>query len=274
MDELHYVYALTRAGSSATDLGPGVDPRYGVEVLSSGRIAAAASLVGLDQFDLAKIQEGSADVAWLGRVALRHNAIVQQLMAHGPVLPLRLATLFRGEASLLEKLARCEADVAAFLDSLGDRQEWAVKVYLDRPLAERTLLAEGGTVAAHVGESLRDSQTAPADAGRRYFAARRDRLDRAARLQTVVGRELSAVEDRLGRVSPQWRRLRPLSAELTARPESMVWNAALLVSKDQEPPLQAACDQLQDDLTPKGLLVELTGPWPVYHFCEGVGLRS
>jgi hypothetical protein len=296
MDALHYAYALTYANSPPPDLGAGVDPRYGVELLASGRIAAAASVVGLDEFDLAKIQEGSADVAWLGRVALRHNAIVQRLAALGPVLPLRLATLFRGKPSLMEKLARCEADVAAFLDSLGDRLEWAVKVYLDRPLAERTLLAECSTAAARLGESLRDSQAwlpeqtsqieprsptppvserpAHADAGRRYLAARRQQRSRAAQLQTAVGRELSMVEDRLGQVSPKWRRLRPLSAELTARPESMVWNAALLVAKDQEPPLRATCERLRSDLGPKGLLVELTGPWPVYHFCEQVGIGT
>ena len=104
MDELHYVYALTYAGCPPVDFGPGVDPRYGVEILPGGRIAAAASVVGLDQFDLTKIQEGTADVAWLSRVALRHNEIVQRLAEGGPVLPLRLATLFRGEPSLMEKL--------------------------------------------------------------------------------------------------------------------------------------------------------------------------
>jgi hypothetical protein len=300
MDELHYVYALTYADCPAADLGPGVDPRHEVELVPSGRIVAAASVVGLDQFDLSKMQQGSADVAWLSRVALRHNQIVQRLAEAGPVLPLRLATLFRDKTSLVEKLAQCGPQTAAFLDALGDRQEWAVKVYLDRRLArdegrggeeETGRRGERENGRRDEGVALSPSPPLPlppsrfsgppspaphraAGAGLKYLAGRREGLNRAARLQAAVGRELSAVEDHLQRLAPGWRRLRPLSSALTARPETMVWNGALLVSKSQERPLRAACEQLSSDLGPKGLLVELTGPWPVYHFCEGLGITG
>ena len=89
-------------------------------------------------------------------------------------------------------------------------------------------------------------------AGTRYLAGRREEINRAAQLRAAVGRELSVVEDRIQRLTAEWRRLRPLSPELTARPESMVWNGALLVSKSQERPLRAACDQLRSDLCRRG----------------------
>jgi hypothetical protein len=47
----------------------------------------------------------------------------------------------------------------------------------------------------------------------------------------------------------------------------MVWNGAFLLSRATLHSFQAACEQLGIEVAPKGLLVELTGPWPPYHFC-------
>ena len=61
MDEHYCLYALTWADCPMNGIGPGVDPRFPVELVRYGRLAAVASRVGLDQFDLAKLQEGTAD---------------------------------------------------------------------------------------------------------------------------------------------------------------------------------------------------------------------
>ena len=270
MDELYYLYALTRADCPPLDRAKGVDPRYEVEMIRCGRIAGLTSRVGLDDFDLTKMQEGTADLKWLSRIALRHNEIVHQLAEAGPVLPLRLGALFRGKTSLATRLAQCEARVAGFLESLGDRREWAAKIYLDRPRAERALLKDVEPQSHRDTVALGAGEAAGGGVGTSYLTARRERLNRSGQLQSLVRQELLTAEARLGRACPEWRRLRPLSSELTERPESMVWNAAFLVSRADEPRFRAAGDRLRDDLAPNGLLLEVTGPWPVYHFCPAL----
>ena len=79
MDEHYYLYALTWADCPAEGFGPGVDPRFAVELIRYGQLAALTSRVGLDQFDLAKLQEGTADLPWLSKVAVRHNEIIGAL---------------------------------------------------------------------------------------------------------------------------------------------------------------------------------------------------
>src|SRR3972149_4090861 len=130
-NQLYYVYAFTWTDCPLDLLGPGVDARYSVELVPCGQVAAVASLVGLDQFDLNKLQSDSADVDWISRVALRHNEIVAEMARRRPVLPLRMGTLFRSRTSLVTRLDQYQTTISNFLQELGDRQEWAAKIYLD-----------------------------------------------------------------------------------------------------------------------------------------------
>ena len=68
--------ALTWANCPLADFGLGVDPRFAVELVGYGQLAAVTSRVGWDQVDLAKLQEGTVDVQWMSKVAVRHNEII------------------------------------------------------------------------------------------------------------------------------------------------------------------------------------------------------
>ncbi len=268
MNEHYYLYAIAWAGRAVPPLGPGVDARFPVESLPCGQVAALASRVGLDRFDLAKLQEGTADVTWLSDVAVRHNAIVSEAAAAGAVLPLRLGVLFQSRDSMLAKLARHEPRVAEFLRFLGDRREWAVKVYLDQPRAGRGLLPAGPSAEEPPDRSERTKAT-PGQ-GALYLAARRLQRARDGQLQAAVRREVAAVRDSLQGLADAWRQLRPLPQALLDRPEKLVFNGAFLLARPQERPFQTLWGRLQCDLAPKGLLVEATGPWPAYHFCPAL----
>ena len=98
MDDPYYLYALTRAGAvpqaEERRLGPGIDPRYPVALIPYGRLAALVSRVGLDVFDIEKLQEGTAELQWLSQIAVRHHEIIAALARRAAVLPMRLGVLF------------------------------------------------------------------------------------------------------------------------------------------------------------------------------------
>ena len=78
-NEHYYQYAFSQTDCRVRDAGPGVDPRFEIELVCSGPIAAVASRVGLDQFDVEKLQGKTAeDVSWLNQVAVRHNDIIRK----------------------------------------------------------------------------------------------------------------------------------------------------------------------------------------------------
>jgi hypothetical protein len=89
-----------------------------------------------------------------------------------------------------------------------------------------------------------------------------------------VQRELEAMAPRLEELAAGFLRLRPLAAALTHRPEKMVWNGAFLLSASQQRPFRTACEGFRARLAPRGLLLELSGPWPPYHFCPALDALS
>ena len=264
----YYLYAMTWADCPWPDSGPGVDPRFAVELVPCAQLAAVASRVGLDQFDLTKLEDGTADIRQLTEVAVRHNEIVSLVAKDRPVLPARLGTLFQSRPSLAAKLASCEEGVASFLRRLGDRKEWAVKVYLDEDAAEGAL-AESPPGDDPSAKQF-DGSGSCAGEGAQYLAARRLQKDRRRCVQSTVGREVSAIDAHMRSFTDSWHRLPPLPGALTGRPEKMVWNGALLLPSASLRPFLTDCERLRSDLAPKGLILEVTGPWPPYHFCPSL----
>ena len=61
MNEYYYLYAITWAKVVPQGLPPGVDPRFPVEIVPSGQVAAWPATMGLDQFHPEWLQAESAD---------------------------------------------------------------------------------------------------------------------------------------------------------------------------------------------------------------------
>ncbi len=236
-----------------------------------GQLVAVASRVGLDEFDPAKLQQGSADLPWLSKVAIRHNQIIAALSMQQAVLPMRLGTMFQSRDSLLARLKPYEPQAADFLRGLGNRQEWAAKLYIEKERRDATvpLLA-----CPAVNRALLDKPAGAHGGGTQYLAAQGLRLRRRRRVDTAANTAAATIEDRLGAVADACRRLRPLPHVFTNRPEKMAWNAAFLLSRLQLGAFQAAAEQLRREFAPDGLIVEVTGPWPPYHFCPSFEPRD
>ena len=264
MPDEHYLYAFTWADCLLTDPGQGVDPHFAVELVPDGRLAAVASCVDLDQFDVARLAGKTAeDLNWLSRIAVRHNEIVAHVASQSPVLPLRLGTIFNSRASLLAKLAQHATTVTNFLHELGERQEWAAKIYVDRHWAKATL-AHPAPPPPHFASRR--------GAGAAYLKQKQTELQNRREFQSHVQREVTAVANTLEQHADRCRIVRNLSANLTGREEKMAWNAAFLLPRSANDRWLAKVEQLRNAVRPKGLLLEVTGPWPAYHFCPELNI--
>ena len=261
----YYAYGFTWSAHPLDDLGVGVDSRYELEPVCCGAVAAVASQVGLDRFDPSKLEQGTANLPWLSEVAIAHNRIVCQLAQSGAVLPLRLGTLFESRSSLESKVAQCKDRIAAFLEDLGDRREWAVKTYLNEELAEQAGL--DSRAGSQGSQPQPDAAPAPTGVGTQYLVARRQQVDRRRQIHAAAQRQLSILEGQLHSLADCWCRLPALSAALTGRPEKMIGNTALLLQGCSQHPFQITCARLRDEFAPQGLILEVSGPWPPYHFC-------
>ena len=108
---------------------------------AAGRVAAVLSRVSQSEFCGPAGEKNLQDLAWLAPRACRHQAVLEQVMRLGAVLPARFGTLFSSTASLESFMRQHEAAIARFLERVGGQEEWAVKGFLDQARAEAEWLA-------------------------------------------------------------------------------------------------------------------------------------
>ena len=233
-------------------------------MIREGPIAAVTSRVGLDQFDPERLQGKTAeDIQWLGKIAARHNEIICQATSSSAVLPLRLGTVFHSRGSLQAMLLRCRSTVAKFLQHFGDRQEWGVKLYL-----EKRRLAP---IPAHAGPPPPHYLGTP-QAGTAYLTARKAQLDGRHELRASVHQTVQTVEQCLAKKAEHCCRIRNLPSDLTGHTEEMVFNAAFLLPASSQASWLETVQHVDRDVHGKGLVLEVSGPWPPYHFCPALEL--
>lgn len=256
-DTALYVYGV--GSSEAEELDGAVREGLGVAsappfTLREGELAAIASTVPLAEFDEGRLRENLNDVEWLERVARAHEEVLERALRAATVVPLRLCTMYRDAQHVRAMLAREEPVFREALARLRGKTEWGVKMIAEPGALERALNG-----AEH--ERLEDVPTGVAYLRERGRQARaREDLDElAARLAADVHDELAArAEEAL---------LNPLqNPEVSGHEGDMLLNGAYLVADAELPAFRQQCERLTGAFAPRGVVVELTGPWPPYNF--------
>lgn len=267
MNQGIYLYCLARL-SRLPFLplsGLGVDGRNSLAVATYEDLAAVWSPVPLADFSGPEAEERLRDLTWIGPRVIRHQEVVAGVMRHSPVLPVRFGTIFACRDNLEKVLQRHSGAIAGFLDRLTDQEEWAVKGMLDRPGAKERLLS---LKLAREAENL-----VGLTPGKRYFEEQRLRAacDRELQhwLKEVCRRLWAGLRDYAAEV----RERRLLSRETTGSDEDMVWNWALLMPRPAVGGFQARIRDLNAQYAPRGLRLEVTGPWPPYSFCPALDME-
>jgi len=259
-----YVYCFVRAGTPPPISSKGIDGESEVTTLDLGEIAAVTSPIVLEEFLGPGGEVETPDLEWVAPRAMRHEQVIEEAMESSPVLPLTFGVVFSSGEALASAVSGHRRRIASFLDYIEDKEEWAVKVY-----------ANAEEVRAHVEHSDEFLQRLgrPPDApGARYLHEKRLRreLDRVAadarrqmveRIRTAL--EPGAVEEKRLRLSPP---------ELTGRRDDMVLNAAFLEAEGQVEPFLQRVETLAEEYRPRGLTIEVSGPWPPFNFCPALGV--
>ncbi|MGQ4424676.1 GvpL/GvpF family gas vesicle protein [Streptomyces violaceoruber] len=190
----------------------------------------------------------------LERCARAHHRGVEAAAGRGPVVPLPMATLYRGDRTAERAVAARRPVLDTLLDRLRDRTEWAVKVHA----------AEAGPGApADTG-----GPAGPGSGGRAYLsrasARRRER-------QGAHGRALAeaeAVDAALRSHAVAATRHRPQSERLTGRRAPQLLNVAYLVEDARRADFTAALARFTAGRPHPDVRVEASGPWIPYSFAR------
>ncbi|MEU4895389.1 GvpL/GvpF family gas vesicle protein [Streptomyces sp. NPDC044780] len=265
---LRYAYAVVR-DTGTPDAAPDVlaalegVPGVAGEPVRAVRhlgLAVLAGTVPAEHFDEGPLRERLEDMAWLERVARAHQRVVDTAGAESCVIPVRLATVCRGEEGLRRMLADGRERFASALDRLEGRVEWGVKAYAEAPPPEEPPAGEPNAATALSGRDYLRRRKAQ----RRAAEQRWGHTEEGARL----------VHDTLAGLAERHRLHPPQDPKLSGVSDRNVLNAAYLVRREDSAGFAQRVGELAGRAA--GLRVELTGPWAPYSFtapdeAEGAG---
>jgi hypothetical protein len=232
----------------------------GVRAIEAAGLTAVAGDVGLAEFGEQALRRNLEDLEWLEATARAHHQVIDAVALQGPLIPMRLATIYSGDAQIAAMLNERGADFRAALGRISGRTEWGVKAYANRqpePSDEQR-------------EASDDSAATPrppgpgTGAGAAYLRRRRDQItaQKNARHQTLASAE--EIHAELSRYAAETRLHPPQAPQLPGSKEPMILNAAYLLDSARHEVFATAVTALAGQHP--GLRLELTGPWPPYSF--------
>jgi hypothetical protein len=242
-DELLWAYGVVPAGQPAPAV-PGVEGRP-VEGVQRDDLVVLLSRVPAERFSREALHERLEDLDTLEALARAHDGVLEAALEAGDVVPLRLATLYASADAVRDLLAEEGERFARALRRVHRKAEWGVKAFaVPRP---------------------KDAEARPSS-GAEYLARRRAERDRAASQDDELTETLARIHASLADRADAAVLTRPQDRRLSGREEEMVLNGSYLVGRDDGPEFAALVRRLGDRGAQAGVALELTGPWPAYHF--------
>jgi hypothetical protein len=225
----------------------------GVRAVAAAGLTAVAEDVGLAEFGEEALRRNLENLDWLETTARAHHRVIDAVAQQGPLVPMRLATVYSDDTRIAAMLAERGPDFHTALRRISGRNEWGVKAYADRQ-------PEAGDDSATTTGPSRPGT----GAGAAYLRRRRDQLaaQKNTRRETLASAEVIHAE--LSRYAAEARLHPPQAPQLTGTKAPMILNAAYLLDSARGEEFATAVAALADQHP--GLRLELTGPWPPYSF--------
>ena len=259
MNELLYLYCVTKdkpLSCDFADLGINVHPIY-----FQGTYAFVSS-VSPDDFSEDNLKKHLTDMSWVEKNIRLHEKVIEEIMKDQAVLPFKFGTIFESEANVEKLLKVNNIEFKAVLDHLAGKEEWGLKVYCNSGYFKDALCAGNERIAEI------DKEITAAGKGKAYFLKKKkDEI-----IKDVINEKISeytkdcferlkvtAVDTKINNILPK---------EVTEKQEDMVLNAAFLINKERLKGFVNVLAYLKTKYLNKGLILDCTGPWPPYNFCQ------
>jgi gas vesicle protein GvpL/GvpF len=203
----------------------------------------------LDQFGEHALPVNLADLDWVSRAAVAHEAVIASFMPQADaVVPMKLFTLFTSDERAVEQLRAGWRRVEGVIERLAKHEEWGVRLVFDRARAP-----------------VADTPAA-VDSGRSYLLTKR--REHAASAAQSAGMRKTAGE--------VLKALRPFARDTRQRPitppadsvRRLLVDAAFLVPRGKAARFQTSAAREAKKIASAGYALQITGPWPPYSFVD------
>jgi Gas vesicle synthesis protein GvpL/GvpF len=242
--------AVERLGQLA---GVGWGP---LRTVAAAGLTAVAEDVDRAEFGEEALRRHLEDLAWLEAAARAHHRVIDAVAQQGPVVPMRLATVYSSDARVAAMLTERSTDLRGAMGRISGRKEWGVKAWAARQPVSGGATSDSRTGSARPGTG----------AGAAYLQRRRDQLSASKNARREALASAEAVHAALVRHAVATRLHQPQAPQLAGSQALMILNASYLVDDAHGENFAAAIAALAEQH--RRVRLELTGPWPAYSFAD------
>jgi len=259
-----YLYCIRGQNSPEVSV-KGID---GGEVFVIGYqdLEAIVSGVDLGEFGSVEIQrKAKEDLEWIKEKAQAHEKVIEKAMIGKskkvlPVIPMKFGTIFKTKEKLQETLKKHYSQFEKGLGYLEGKQEWAVKVYLNRKAFENNLKK------ASIVVQEKEKEIAQLPEGTAYFMQKQIDGAVSKEVDKALENYTESFFESIKKYTELGARGKILEKELTGKRLPMVLNAIFLVSEKNLEDFAKEINNLNKEFKTKGFTFEYSGPWPPYNF--------
>jgi hypothetical protein len=242
-----YVFCLVQSVRSPSLRGvpEGVPGAGAVRILPIDRdLWAVVADAPLDRFSSERLEEDLHDLESVSRHALAHASVVEFFFRKSPVIPLKLFTLFSSDERVRQQLVGRRAALGKLFARLRGLEEWGVRITADQ-------------------RQTNPATSQPLASGRDYLVIKKRLLDHGGAPPNAVVREVKAALASVGRFASKERKE---AFPPPGRNRPFVAGASFLVSAKKRAQWKKQVEKVATGLRKHGHRLELSGPWPPYHF--------
>lgn len=240
-----YVFCLVQSVRPPSLRGvPGSVPGAGApRLIAVDRdVWAVVADAPLERFGAEQLRDELQDIESISRHALAHASVVEYFFRRAPVIPLKIFTLFSADARVQQHLQSRRTRLHKLFAELRGLEEWGVRIITRNVEVESTKAVTGGRDYLRVKKRLADQSTTPP----------RTSVKEANAALKALGRRASKIRKD---VFPPPARGRPFVA-----------GGSFLVKAKHRTEWKKEVLRLTAALAKRGHRLEVSGPWPPYHF--------
>jgi Gas vesicle synthesis protein GvpL/GvpF len=251
-DTAWYLYAIVRSDDLARTVGvadlAGVEDRP-VEVVSMDNLAAVTAEVPVDGFRASGDDPDLSADGWLHKAVRAHEHVLERLCVQVTALPLRFGALYPSRDQVRAVLRARAEHLHAELDRVDGAAEWGVRARAPEPVHGR-----------EEPPSAEDASD-----GTQWMLRRRQASQKREHARLLRANIAAEIDNDL---SPHARETVIRACSRQGDPAAVAFDAVYLVPRSAQNRFHEAVDAVAARHADEGLRMEVTGPWPPYHFVQ------
>jgi hypothetical protein len=235
----------------------GLGKLYSIE--NSGLFAIVGN-VDLAQYGEEAMAEKGEDIEWLKAKAVMFMDIILKINSLSSMIPMKFLTIFTAEERVKNIITENYELFVHNFEKINKREELSVKMYCDEKKYKEKVM---GDEIVNFEKSLVGKPK-----GAAFFLKKKFDGELEDKIQSRICDLANEFAENLKSFAAEMRSNKILAKEITEISTPMILNCAFLVDIDKQEQFATKIDELKGYYESNGFMIELSGPWPPFSFCE------